>query len=922
MYQIKLGNYVLYDLRDDELILENPELNLEVNKVGSLSFSIYPNHPYFDRINKLSSVITILKDNNVIFKGRVISEEQGLYNSKKFECEGILSYLNDSIVRPYSFTGTPEEYFKNLLENHNNQVIGNLFDKNNFNELNANIKDGLINSAPAERTLYIKCEKNTTYTFSKLRGNIYPRFTIAETTDIPTIGSTYSNFYYSSNESDTYTTSSNAEYLVFWYYCNDSDLTKEEVLDSIKIVKGTINETKVIKVGEITVTDPNDYITRSSINYASTWDILNEDLINKLGGYLKVRYESDGTYIDYLSDFNDTSTQIIEFGENLIDVLVKNDAIDVYTAVIPLGAEIQNEDGTSEKLTIKSVNNGLDYIVNQEAYNLYGLIFAPVENTTWDDVTLPSNLLTKGTKYLNNQAVMLKSSLELSAIDLNIVDSGVENFFIYEYVRFISSVHNINERYLLTKITIPISSPENMKITLGKETSSLTGIEMGNKLNIDNIIQRVGRVESNYTIDNGKLNDIEKLLEFFSVDLSQYTITIPTDSNKKPLETKNIDVYFYGYYKGSQVTPSVSINGSTTGIATSIADTYVRFSVNSNTAIAEALSEYKLIFTYTIDNNSYSITKTINIALALAGEDGAPGEKGEPGIQGPAGANGSTYYFYVRYSANADGSSMTTSPQANTQYMGVASTTSSTAPTSYSAYTWTKIKGEQGSQGSPGQTGADGLSSYLHIKYSDDGINFTANSGETIGRYRGELVDNKLEDSTTFSDYKWYDMALIVDEELNEIREEIITNTTSIQQNQEEILMTALENYTSKTDFETFQSEVTSQFQQTSDTFEFNINNVVSQVNTVNGNVQQQFQELATYFRITGNGTELGKSDSDIILRQQNDRISFIQNNTEVAYISDSTLYITDAHFLVSIRIGNFAFKPRANGNLSLVKVN
>lgn len=105
-------------------------------------------------------------------------------------------------------------------------------------------------------------------------------------------------------------------------------------------------------------------------------------MINKLGEYLKVRYESDGTYIDYLSDFNDTSTQIIEFGENLIDVLVKNDALYVYTAVIPLGAEIKNEDGTSEILTIKSVNNGLDYIVNQEAYNKYGLIFTPVENTT------------------------------------------------------------------------------------------------------------------------------------------------------------------------------------------------------------------------------------------------------------------------------------------------------------------------------------------------------------------------------------------------------------------------------------------------------------------------------------------------------------------------------------------------------------
>ena len=140
--------------------------------------------------------------------------------------------------------------------------------------------------------------------------------------------------------------------------------------------------------------------------------------------------------------------------------------------------------------------------------------------------------------------------------------------------------------------------------------------------------------------------------------------------------------------------------------------------------------------------------------------------------------------------------------------MGVASTTSSTAPTSYSAYTWTKIKGEQGSQGSPGQTGADGLSSYLHIKYSDDGTTFTANSGEDIGRYRGELVDNNATDSTTFSDYTWYDMALIVDEELNEIREELQVNITSIQQSQDEILMTALEDYTSKSEFETYQEQV------------------------------------------------------------------------------------------------------------------
>jgi len=52
MYQIKQGNYVLYDLRDEDLILENPQLDLELNKIGNLSFSIYPTHPHFERIQK------------------------------------------------------------------------------------------------------------------------------------------------------------------------------------------------------------------------------------------------------------------------------------------------------------------------------------------------------------------------------------------------------------------------------------------------------------------------------------------------------------------------------------------------------------------------------------------------------------------------------------------------------------------------------------------------------------------------------------------------------------------------------------------------------------------------------------------------------------------------------------------------------
>lgn len=125
------------------------------------------------------------------------------------------------------------------------------------------------------------------------------------------------------------------------------------------------------------------------------------------------------------------------------------------------------------------------------------------------------------------------------------------------------------------------------------------------------------------------------------------------------------------------------------------------------------------------------------------------------GANGQDGINGSNAYFYIRYSANADGSSMTSTPQANTKYMGTCSSTSATAPTNASAYSWSLIKGEDGEQGIKGEDGANGESSYLHVKYSNDGRTFTPNNGEDLGSWIGTYVDNNPMDSSVFSDYNW-----------------------------------------------------------------------------------------------------------------------------------------------------------------------
>ena len=884
MYRINYNDSLLHDLKvpsEHGYYLLNPILKEEVNKVAELDFDISSFHPNFDKLEYLVPGIELKKNNKTIFKGRIIKEQQNMDKTKQVTCESILAFLFDSVVRPYTFQGSPEDLFKFFVDNHNSQV------------------------------------------------DVDKQFKLGKTTG--------------------------------------ANL------------------------------DPNGYINRSNEDYSNTYDEMQEKVLN-IGGYFYVRYEDDGNYLDWVDDFTGdvgqiVSLQTIEFGENLQDISIENDASNTYSVVIPLGSEIENEDGTKTRLTIESVNNGLDYLVNEAALNKYGWIVAPIEDTTWDDVTVASNLKRKGQNLLDQQGVMLKSTLELNAIDLNVVDGSIDSFEMYEYIRVQSTPHNISKTYLLTKKETPLTQPENMTITLGETKDTLTGIQIGER---EEIKQGISKIESDYKLNEQKVNDLANSINYFSVDLSQYNLTIPVNIEKKPLETKNYDVYYYGYFKGKQITPTLSISGNNAGITTSKTNTYVRFAVNSSNAIANVFNEYTLTFTYEDNGTEYTTKKVVDIVLATQGEKGADGTgvtilgsynsyaelvaahpTGEPGdsylingdlyvwsaesnswedvgnIQGPAGKDGAngqdgytpikgvdyfdgipgadgkdgtSTYFYVRYSANANGDPMTTTPQSNTKYMGVASTTSTTAPTSYSAYTWSLIKGNDGANGSPGQPGADGTSSYLHIKYSDDGTTFTANNGETPGRYRGELVDTNPTDSEVFSDYTWYDMSLIVEEELNEIRQEVINNTSLIEQTDTQIRLDVASEYVSTGTFDEFRETTETQFTVQADGIEAKFSEMVLMVENVEGETQAQFRELASYIRGYQNEEgqpvlELGSVTSDIILRQTNDRIQFIQNGEEVAYVSNNTLYITDGHFLNSLRVGQFAFIPRSNGSLDFKKV-
>ena len=226
--------------------------------------------------------------------------------------------------------------------------------------------------------------------------------------------------------------------------------------------------------------------------------------------------------------------------------------------------------------------------------------------------------------------------------------------------------------------------------------------------------------------------------------------------------------YKWSRFKGSQgaqgtqgIAGTKGADGRTPYLHIKYSDNGTSFTANAGETPGAYIGQYT-DFTVT-DSTTFSAYTWSKIkgetgAKGSTGPTGPAGAKGATGATGPTGSQGipgTSQYFHIRYSTASTGNPMVTTP--NT-YIGTAVTSSATAPTAYTSYKWSQFKGSQGAQGTQGiagTKGADGRTPYLHIKYSDNGTSFTANSGETPGAYIGQYTDFTATDSNTFSAYTW-----------------------------------------------------------------------------------------------------------------------------------------------------------------------
>lgn len=233
-----------------------------------------------------------------------------------------------------------------------------------------------------------------------------------------------------------------------------------------------------------------------------------------------------------------------------------------------------------------------------------------------------------------------------------------------------------------------------------------------------------------------------------SLVMSPSNVTFKTNQNGMAI-ARTINCQIKATRGSSTLTISasqISISGYVPyGMTVTKATNGVAIKVTSNfQPIPEGIDIY-----VTIDGLSYLLVFMWD--SVKDGEDGYTPIKGTDYFDGKDGQDGESKYLWIRYSQNSNGNPFITDPT-NAKYIGIATTLTDSPPSNYLSYDWSLIKG---TDGIAGEKGSDGQTSYLHIKYSNDGTTFTANNGETVGAYIGTYVDFVEADSMVFSRYTW-----------------------------------------------------------------------------------------------------------------------------------------------------------------------
>lgn len=614
-----------------------------------------------------------------------------------------------------------------------------------------------------------------------------------------------------------------------------------------------VDEEKQFKVGNVTVTDPNDYVHFSSNQFPKTLSEIKEKLIDKYGGYLWFRHESDGVYIDYLEDSDLLCNQPVELGKNLIDLTKVVKGQDVATVIIPRGAIIDEE--TGERVSIESVNDGKDYVVNEEAAELFGKIQRVVE---FDDVTQPENLLSKAQEYAADYGNLI-ASMTFTAADLHKAGSSINNFRLFRYVSVHSDVHEIDEKYLIKKIDIDLNDPTYGKLSSGKTVKTLIDKQLDNNGKYGQIVERVEKVESNAKINEGAVAEVRDIVNEANTK-SDEANQKADDANAKVdglvYDNRNYVLGSGNYVEGGETGWTHASESTKDYIDISTYDGYTRISIKK---MGSATSPR--VFLKLSDLFKKNVRYTISFKVRMS----------------------SARPLKIKCGAG-----------------NVTSTISNYASNQFTANEWVELSNTFKVLNSATDYYRIGLA-YDSFSDVDDYIDFEwlkIEEGEKATPWSPAPEDdvNNLRDDTN--------AAIIA------LKEEV---GSQIDQSAESVKTTVYENVYVKDEVDSLVSSVSTEVEQAKDSWQITFNQFQADVDDIANGNDAKFEEIKKYIRFEDGNILLGNSESPLVLKIQNDRIQFLQNDYEVAYISDRKMYNTICSVIDRLEIGDSAWQVEHN---------
>lgn len=255
-------------------------------------------------------------------------------------------------------------------------------------------------------------------------------------------------------------------------YCHYENYTIIEFLRAVlERHNAIVSEEKRIYLGSCDFSGDNT--NSKTTAYRSTLEEIRINLIERIGGEIRIRRVDGKLVLDFLTQYGTKSDTEIKLAKNIKSLEVKTDSTNIITRLVPLGCQLNNGE-TAERLDISSVNDGKMYIDDEAAIEEYGVIVGTAE---FDNITLPENLLKAGREYLKNNN-RIRKAYEAQVLDLSIIDTSHENIRCGNTYRFVNEFMGLDEELRIMKRTVDIYKPYSPMIEIGDKAERITDISV------------------------------------------------------------------------------------------------------------------------------------------------------------------------------------------------------------------------------------------------------------------------------------------------------------------------------------------------------------------------------------------------------------------------------------------------------------